>query len=351
MITKDDCLRFNCKIAPYILSQQKINLDKASLKNKTALSLAVPNFKCSALFCTDIKTQELCDNTGECAWNNNGACELFSGCGSYQVDKKEDCVLKSTQTKFCTYDEEQQSNGKYNCLNDLSKSGGSFMTCFTLNNENMCNQYEYAVCTWRTFQQCQEESDEVNSCQQYQYCIGEESKDCADLSGFQDKCDKRENYCKWIKDNSTCMEKECSDYTSETDCKSILTDDLKRAKPCTWEEGSCIQGFNLTKLNKYNCLIDSLNTSMWNEVEQRCQSSKQRVNQNKSQKSQDIFCTQIKQKKQIITDEEVEIDPISYEEFDDLKQLRRMIRQTDYSINQYGKEVKQLQNDIKRLTK
>lgn len=34
----------------------------------------------------------------------------------------------------------------------------------------------------------------------------------------------------------------------------------------------------------------------------------------------------------IIDDKDVQIDEITYEEFDDLKQLRKMIRRTDYSL-------------------
>lgn len=37
------------------------------------------------------------------------------------------------------------------------------------------------------------------------------------------------------------MEKECGDFTKETDCKSIVTDDLSRAKPCFWSvDGVCV---------------------------------------------------------------------------------------------------------------
>lgn len=84
----------------------------------------------------------ICDNTGECVWNNNGICEVFSGCGSYSVANKTDCLLKSTITKFCTYPDSNDSTGNYTCINDLSKSGGNFMTCFTLNSESNCNNYE-----------------------------------------------------------------------------------------------------------------------------------------------------------------------------------------------------------------
>lgn len=33
--------------------------------------------KCTALYCSDIKDEDICDNTGECAWNGK-SCEVFT---------------------------------------------------------------------------------------------------------------------------------------------------------------------------------------------------------------------------------------------------------------------------------
>jgi hypothetical protein len=65
---------------------------------------------------------------------------------------KTDCALKSTNTRYCTFPASADSiTGNYTCITDLSKSGGNYMTCYTLNDETLCNNYTAAVCTWRTF--------------------------------------------------------------------------------------------------------------------------------------------------------------------------------------------------------
>ncbi|CAD8129910.1 unnamed protein product [Paramecium sonneborni] len=72
------------------------------------------------------------------------------------------------------------------------------------------------------------------------------------------------------------MEKKCSDYKFEIDYKSILTDDIKRAKPCIhWNKDNVYK--DLTKLNMYNFLIDSLNTTMEKEVDKLCKSCKFKI--------------------------------------------------------------------------
>lgn len=146
--TRDDCLRYSCKVTSTrtVDSRQRIDPKFNQYRNKTELTqFGTNDFKCVALYCTDIMEESLCDNTGVCAWTGT-KCETFTSCGNYVVDNPDKCVLKSTPTKYCMAPASADANqvdgqDVYTCIPDLSKAGGNFMTCYSLPTKDVCESY------------------------------------------------------------------------------------------------------------------------------------------------------------------------------------------------------------------